>query len=43
MLSATCVSDFIGWMQSTNDPLLNGPIASPYYNEAKRQLLGGSI
>jgi N-sulfoglucosamine sulfohydrolase len=33
----------LGWMQSTNDPLFNGPIASPYYNEAKRQLLGGSI
>jgi N-sulfoglucosamine sulfohydrolase len=33
----------INWMQSTNDPLLNGPISSPYYNEAKRLLLGGSI
>jgi N-sulfoglucosamine sulfohydrolase len=33
----------LGWMQSTNDPLLNGPISSPYYNEAKRLLLGGSI
>lgn len=28
------------WMKTTDDPLLQGPIASPYYDEAKRRLLG---
>jgi N-sulfoglucosamine sulfohydrolase len=31
----------LAWMQSTGDPLLAGPISSPYYDEAKRQLLRG--
>ncbi|HLB78160.1 MAG TPA: sulfatase, partial [Candidatus Dormibacteraeota bacterium] len=26
------------WMHETNDPLLRGPIASPFYNEAVRTL-----
>ena len=28
----------LNWMQSTNDPLLNGPVASPYYTEALAHL-----
>jgi len=30
------------WMQETNDPILAGPIASPYYARAMRQLKGQS-
>lgn len=30
------------WMQDTNDPILEGPIASPYYVRAMRQLRGQS-
>ena len=29
-----------GWMQATGDPLLNGPVASPYYARAMRLLAG---
>jgi N-sulfoglucosamine sulfohydrolase len=28
------------WMQETEDPLLQGPIASPYYHESMRRLTG---
>lgn len=30
------------WMQDTGDPILDGPIASPYYERAMRQLKGQS-
>jgi arylsulfatase A-like enzyme len=30
----------LGWMQSTSDPLLDGPIASPYYRDALARLRG---
>lgn len=30
----------LAWMQETNDPILTGPIASPYYARAIRQLKG---
>lgn len=30
------------WMQETNDPLLRGPVASPYYADALAQLRGES-
>ncbi len=28
------------WMTDTHDPLLNGPVASPYYHRAMRELFG---
>jgi hypothetical protein len=28
----------LDWMRETDDPLLNGPVASPYYHEAMRRL-----
>ena len=30
----------LAWMRRTNDPLLNGPLASPYYRRALRLLTG---
>lgn len=30
----------LGWMAQTDDPLLGGPVASPYYADALRRLLG---
>jgi arylsulfatase A-like enzyme len=30
----------LGWMRSTHDPLLSGPIASPYYSDALARLRG---
>jgi arylsulfatase A-like enzyme len=31
------------WMESTDDPLLRGPVASPYYNDALKQLRDGAV
>jgi len=28
----------VGWMEATNDPILDGPVASPYYHETMRML-----
>jgi N-sulfoglucosamine sulfohydrolase len=30
----------LGWMQATDDPLLQGPVASPYYADALGYLRG---
>lgn len=31
----------LAWMQATDDPLLKGPVSSPYYARAMRQLTAG--
>ena len=33
-------SHLLAWMQETDDPILHGPIASPFYFNAMRQLTG---
>jgi N-sulfoglucosamine sulfohydrolase len=39
-IEMTLRKDLLRWMQETNDPLLEGPIPSPYYHKAVRLLNG---
>jgi hypothetical protein len=31
--------ELVAWMQKTNDPILSGPIASPYYDKTLELLI----